>query len=114
MKHKCSNLKGKIGIALFSMAFSLCLNAQDRKVTGQILDDNGEPIIGASVKVENTQIGSITDLEGKFSLNVPDGKKIIVSYIGYIGQTLTPKNDHLRIVLQEDTQSLDEVVVVGY
>ena len=114
MKHKSSNLGRKVGIALFSMALCVCANAQDRKVSGQILDENGEPIIGASVKVQNTQIGSITDFDGKFTINVPEGKKITVSYIGYLGQTITPEGDNLRIVLLEDTQSLDEVVVVGY
>lgn len=87
-----------------------------RKVTGKVLDENGEPIIGASIKVNGTNLGTITDFDGNFTLNdVPSGKTITVSYIGYQNQTIEPKgNSPLTIKLAEDTKLLDEVVVVGY
>ena len=109
-----SNLGRRIGIMTFSALFCLFANAQSRKVTGQILDPNGEPIIGASVKLQDTSTGTITDLEGNFSLDVPEGKKLTISYIGYIQQTITPKDGKLIVRLQEDSQNLNEVVVVGY
>ena len=87
-----------------------------RKVTGKVLDENGEPIIGASIKVNGTSVGTITDFDGNFTLNdVPSGKTITVSYIGYQNQTIEPKgNSPLVIKLAEDSKLLDEVVVVGY
>ena len=100
-------------VALFLSA-SACLYAQERKISGQIVDENGEPIIGASIVVEGTKGGTISDLDGNFSINVPAEGKLQVSYIGYVTQILTPKNSTLKIVLQDDTETLDEVVVVGY
>ena len=114
MKNKHSNLGKRLGVMTFSAMLCLLANAQARRVTGLIVDQSGEPIIGASVKVQDSSKGVITDFEGKFSLEVPEGKKLIISYIGYVGQTITPKGDNLVINMQEDTQSIDEVVVVGY
>lgn len=87
-----------------------------RKVTGKVLDEKGEPVIGASIKVAGTGLGTITDFDGNFTLNnVPEGKKIEISYIGYVSQTVEPKgNTPLNIKLAEDNKTLDEVVVVGY
>ena len=86
-----------------------------RTVTGTVTDAKGEPIIGASVVVKGTSIGTVTDLDGKFSLNVPEGSTIEISYIGYTTQSfkISSKNNY-SIKLPEDTESLDEVVVVGY
>lgn len=74
---------------------------------------DGEPIIGASVKVVGTTTGTITDLDGKFMVVVPSGKQVEISYIGYITQVLSDFKQ-TKIELKEDTQQLDEVVVVGY
>ena len=62
---------------------------QSRIVKGTVVDEVGEPIIGASVKVEGTTTGTITDLDGKFSVSVPDKGKLTVSFIGYITQTIS-------------------------
>lgn len=86
---------------------------QSRIVKGTVVDEVGEPIIGASVKVEGTTTGTITDLDGKFSVSVPDKGKLTVSFIGYITQTISDLKN-TRIVLKEDAMKLDEVVVVGY
>lgn len=87
-----------------------------RKLSGVVLDENGIPIVGANVIVKgNPTIGAITDMDGKYTLNVPDGSTLLISYIGYISveQAVGNKNT-LDIQLQEDTQKLNEVVVVGY
>lgn len=88
---------------------------QDKKVTGIVKDQYGEPIIGANVSVKGTTMGAITDIDGNFVLEVPDNAIVQVSYIGYVSQEhrLSGKN-RLDIVLKEDLHSLDEIVVVGY
>lgn len=85
------------------------------KLSGVIVDSNGEPIIGASVLVKGTTNGTITDFDGKFVLNNVKGGILVVSYIGYKTQEIPVKGQHnLDIVLKEDAEVLDEVVVVAY
>ncbi len=103
---------------LISLLFIIChlsfCVAQTKTVKGTVVDKNNEPIIGATVTVNgNAKQGTVTDLDGKFTLQVPEGKKIKVSYIGYQAQVVG-KLDNPRIVLEEDEAALDEVVVVGY
>ena len=85
-------------------------------VKGQVVDEKGEPIIGANVIVEGTTNGMITDLDGNFSLQCPVGSTLKTSYIGYLARTVkvTGNMNALKITLKEDTETLDEVVVVGY
>lgn len=86
-----------------------------RTINGVVTDTKGETIIGANVSVKGTTIGTITDIDGKFSLEVPDKAQLQVSYIGYLTQDITVGNKtSLDIQLAEDTQNLEEVVVVGY
>ena len=86
-----------------------------RKITGQVKDALGEPIIGANVVVKGTTNGTITDIDGNFSLEVPDNAILVVSYIGYTDRTVEVGNSSkVMVSLSEDTQKLDEVVVVGY
>lgn len=89
---------------------------QGRVVTGQILDELGEPMIGVSVLVKGTTVGTITDFDGNYTLDVPAGKNILViSYIGYKTKEVTiGKNNQMNIKMDPDTQALDEVVVIGY
>ena len=88
---------------------------QSNTVTGVVVDANGEPIIGANVVVKGTSIGTITDIDGRFTLEVPEGAVLQVSYIGYMDQSIAiGKQSVLNITMKEDTQKLDEVVVVGY
>ena len=89
---------------------------QTRKVAGTVVDAAGEPIIGASVKEKGkANNGAITDLNGKFTLSLPAGATIIVSYIGYTTQETNVGNQSsVKITLRDDAKSLDEVVVVGY
>lgn len=87
-----------------------------RKVTGKVVDEKGEPVIGASVKVTGTTMGTVTDFDGNFTFNhLPDGKKLEISYIGYSTQVIDPKGkDNISVKLIEDNKQLNEVVVVGY
>ncbi|GHU59254.1 SusC/RagA family TonB-linked outer membrane protein [Bacteroidia bacterium] len=87
-----------------------------RIISGVVVDEKGETIPGVNIQVRGTTTGSITDMDGKFSFSAPAGNTVLqVSYIGYVTQTVNATgNGALRIVLKEDSQALDEVVVVGY
>lgn len=88
---------------------------QTKHITGKITDANGEPIIGANVIEKGTTNGIITDIEGNFDLNVTSSSILQISYIGYLSQEIQVGNKNLfNIKLIEDTQDIDEVVVVGY
>ena len=85
---------------------------QTQTVTGTVVDDQGEPIIGATIAAANNpKNGTISDMDGKFSIKVPAGTKIKVSFIGYVTQTVAAK-DAARIVLKEDENSLDDVCLL--
>lgn len=84
-----------------------------KKISGTVIShDDGQPVIGATVKVVGSNTGAVTDMDGKFTLNVPGGKKIQVSYIGMVTQTLSPKAG-MKIVLEADATTLSDVVVTG-
>lgn len=88
---------------------------KNNKIKGTIVDKSGEPIIGANVVVKGTTNGTITDVDGNYTLDVPDKAILQVSYIGYLTQDIPVGNKNvLTVRLIEDTQNLDEVVVVGY
>jgi TonB-linked SusC/RagA family outer membrane protein len=88
--------------------------AQEITVHGTVLSQtDGEPLIGATVLSESTKAGTATDLDGVFSIKVPAGSKLTISYIGYVPTTLTAQPD-MKIILGENQELLDEVVVVGY
>lgn len=96
------------------LAFSLSINAQQMQtINGNVVDESGEPVIGATITVENQSIGTVTDINGDFTIRAPENGKLTISYIGYASQTITNLNNP-RIVLLEDQMQLDEVVVVGY
>ncbi len=82
-------------------------------VTGYVHDANGEPVIGAGVQVVGSKIATVTDIDGRFSLTVPVGSSLTITYIGFTSQEVKAKAS-LDITLSEDSRSLDEVVVVGY
>ena len=84
-------------------------------VNGTIFDQQGEPIIGASIMVKGSTVGTTTDIDGKFSIKVPETGTLVIRYVGYVTQNI-PVNGQteMDITLHEDTTSLDEVVVVGY
>ena len=84
------------------------------KVKGTVVDETGEPMIGVAVKVLANNTGTITDLEGKFSVEAPLGGAIQISFIGYKTVTVKASSEPISVTLKEDSQQLDEVVVVGY
>ena len=87
---------------------SLILSTQQgRTVTGKILDETGEPLIGVSVLLKGTAVGTITDLDGNYSLEIPsDNSILVISYIGYKTQNITVgKNNQLNIKMEADTQN---------
>lgn len=91
------------------------LFAQSKTVSGKVTDTTGEAIIGVSVAVKGTAIGTVTNLDGEYSINVPESSSTLVfSYIGMITQEIVPTSNVLDVMLQESAQDLDEVVVIGY
>ena len=112
------HLKGKRTFAqsiLFVMfLLSSTLAFAQNKVTGTVTDKAGEPIIGANVLEVGTTNGCITDIDGKYSLNVEKGKTLVFSFIGYTKQEVKVTQNVIDVKLSEDTKLLDEVVVIGY
>lgn len=89
--------------------------AQTRKITGTVISaEDNEPVVGASVMVKGTTVGTITDLDGAFSLDVPSSAKTVVfSYVGMVGKEL-PVQNVMNVVLNTASTELDEVMVVAY
>ncbi|WP_236252888.1 TonB-dependent receptor [Echinicola sp. 20G] len=84
-------------------------------VTGTVVDQNGEPLPGVTVVIQGTTVGTVTDVDGKFSIDVPDGGVLVFSFIGYEDKVVEVGNQNqLRVILSENLSDLDEVVVVGY
>ena len=99
---------------LILISISLTSFAQ-QNVKGNIKDPYGEPIIGASIVAKNNNsLGTISDFNGNFTLDVPLNSHITISYIGYETKDVTVTSNSLNIILKEDTKALDEVVVIGY
>lgn len=99
--------------ALLAIFLSLSAYSQKTTISGQVLDAQNEPIIGASVLEKGTSNGLITDLEGHFTLSVSQGAILMVSYVGYQTQEIKAVS-RMKVVLKEDSELLDEIVVIGY
>lgn len=118
-KLKSKSLAGSSSRLLLVLLFSAMAAvafAQSKSISGMVIDQVGESIIGANVTVDGTSNGTITNIDGKFTLsNVSEDAKLKVSYIGYLTQTISVAGKTtFSITLKEDAQTLDEVVVVGY
>ena len=108
------NLMFKVLLMLMVGCFlSIDAFAQQMTVKGLVKDTTGEPIIGANVVVKGTTNGTITDFDGNFLLNANKGDIIVISFIGYLTQEL-PAATSLNVILKDDTETLEEVVVIGY
>lgn len=106
--------RGFASLALF-LLMSVFAWAQNITIRGNVKDASGEPIIGASVIVSGTTHGTVTDIDGNFTIaDVATGAEIEVSFIGYASATVKATGETLNVVLQDDTQSLEDVVVIGY
>lgn len=121
MKNKLLKTKTLLltGLLLFCTSVIMALPndvLQQRRITGTITDETNEPLTGVTVIVKGTANGTISDLDGNYSIEVPDNKTVLeFSYIGFNSQTITVGNQNtINVVLKEDTKVLDEVVVVGY
>ena len=100
---------------LMLWCYSSNITAQTREISGSVTDSAGEPLIGVSIVVKGTTIGTTTDLDGRFSLSTSMGSTLQVSYVGYTSQEVkVTSTSLLRIVMKEDMAQLEEVVVVGY
>ena len=109
-----SNLFRTLTLSLFALCTTLVF-AQQKTIKGIVVDATGEPLIGVNVSVKGTTIGIITDIDVKYTLEVPTNATLVFSYIGYRTQEHSVGNQTtINITLQEDTQNIDEVVVVGY
>lgn len=111
-------LSDHVARLFFLLSFLLCTSFVhgQNKITGTVVDDTGEPVIGASVVISGTSSGSVTDLNGNFTLNnVPDKSQLTVSYVGFLTQKVpVDGRTQLKITLKEDNLKLNEVVVIGY
>lgn len=115
LTHGTMQLMKSIMILLVCHFSSVIWAQVQSNVKGVVTDSAGEPLIGVSILIKGTTQGTITDLDGKFTLMAQSGDLISVSYIGYITQEIQIKDNKVfRIVLKEDTQNLDEVIVIGY
>ncbi|MGN1247690.1 MAG: TonB-dependent receptor plug domain-containing protein, partial [Paludibacteraceae bacterium] len=98
------------------LSFSIVITTQGKTIHGTILDMNGDPVVGATIVEQNTSNGTVADLDGQFTMEVEDGKTIVVSYVGYRSQhiVITARQTTYAITLQEDVEVLEDVVVIGY
>ncbi|MBR0525288.1 MAG: TonB-dependent receptor [Prevotella sp.] len=108
-----SALVGACPQQLFATQTVNTVTAAEDKANGVVVDNNGDPIIGASIVVKDSHEGAITNLDGRFSLVGVQGRILVVSYVGFQTQEVRATSN-MRIVLQENTKALNEVVVVGY
>ena len=103
-------------LTMLMVSLFLCVGSMlaQTKVSGTVYSqDDGQPIIGAAVKVDGTSTGMLTDINGKFTLTLPEGKTTLtISYLGYEAQTVQAKNG-MRVFLKADAATLDEVVVTA-
>ena len=109
MKNKMRRLT-----VLALLAISSTVAMAQSKITGKIVEVNGEPIIGATVKVKGSATGTVSDLDGNFTVDAERGAELEVSYIGYKTQAVKVTGNYLEIKLLEDAKALNEVVVVGF
>lgn len=110
-----SQMTRTMSLALLLLMTALSAVAQQLQVKGVVLDaSSNDPIIGANVVVENSTNGTITDLDGQFTLNCKRGDMLSVSYIGYLTKQVKVTEKEMTILLLEDSKQLDELIVVGY
>ena len=98
---------------LLSVMLTIVAFAQTQTFTGRVVDPNGEPVIGATVVQKGTSNTTVTDFDGNFSINAPKGAELEITYVGYGKQTVFAGND-MQITITEDSELLNEVVVIGY
>ena len=112
IKEKASRILMLFSLFVFC---SLTANAQQKTISGTVTDGSGEPIIGANIQVKGTTAGTVSDIDGKFSLKVPEnGKTLVVSYVGFNTMELAIDKTVFNISMSENATDLNELVVIGY
>ena len=101
-------MKKRLTMFLACLFMSLGMAIAQQKITGTVLEDNGEPCIGATVMIQGSKQGTKTDLDGHFTINVPEGKKLVISYVGMVSQTVKAKNG-MKVTLQADATQVTNV-----
>ncbi len=117
MKRICTKWKAALFCLLFAIPLLLAdgLAAQQRQLTGRVVDQDGDPVVGAYIEVVGTSVGSVSGPTGTFTINVPANSSISVSFIGYIAQTVAiGDRTSVEITLEPDMVRVDDVVVIGY
>ncbi len=102
-----------VGVPEMKLPYSKALQANEETVSGQVLDEKGEPVIGATVTVKGTKIATVTDIDGKFSLKVPKGSTLVVTYLGYADKEVMAAGADMQITISQDEETLEEVVVTA-
>lgn len=101
-------------LVLFLTMFTVTAWAQTVSITGTVVDEQNEPLIGVNVMIKGTSVGTVTDFDGNFILSGEKGQTLVFSYIGMISQEIAYKGTPLRVVMKDDSKALEEVVVIGY
>ncbi len=115
MKKSKKPIQFRLCMLLLLFLMPLLASAQDRKVTGTVTDEKNEPVIGAVVRVPETTTGTTTDLDGNYSIDIPDGKsQLEFSFLGYEAQLITANTNTVNVKLQPASLTLSDVVVIGY
>ena len=105
----------KLATLILALGLTLAAFAQNLTVKGVVLDKDRQPVVGAFIVEQGTSNGTMADVDGSFSLRVPSGATLEVSCIGYVTRNVTVTSEQaLEIILEDDTQMLEETVVVGY
>lgn len=101
-------------LVLFLTVFTVTAWAQTVSITGTVVDEQNEPLIGVNVMIKGTSVGTVTDFDGNFILSGEKGQTLVFSYIGMISQEIAYNGTPLRVVMKDDSKALEEVVVIGY
>lgn len=112
MKNKTINMIYSVFMIFMMIGFSQSAMAQSIKATGKVVDKNSEPLIGATIRIEGTQRGTITGINGDFSIECPKNSTLEISFIGYITQKITAGTNS-KVMLQENAIALEETIIVG-
>ena len=114
-KTKSYHLRSIRMLCVFLMTFLFCQNSfSQSRVTGKVVDTQNEPVIGASVVIKGAKTGVVTDLDGNYSIDVPNGGILVFSYIGYKTTEKPANKKKIDVIMEENANVLDEVIATGY
>lgn len=113
-QNHCYSKVRRIVFSILCLLLSTQIFAQGNQITGTVTDQNGEPLIGVSVKVKGSDKGTVTDLDGHYTIDCPANGTLVFSYVGFKNYETKAKSGNMKVTLQDDLQALDELVVVGY